>query len=448
MLGPLFIFSLLAVVCAGALFRPAIGVIGYYAFIALEPEWNWRWSLPADFQYQKYIAAATLIGLLVTGLRGNRWSSSARLACACLMAFFALALLSAQFTILPDATAFYLDIVGKIILMAVVAVHVIDSPRLLTRSVWVIIASQAYNAFQINLDYFKMGFCAYAHYTSWGLKGDNNDYSIFTTPIMALSCAVMFGIRSLPLKLIAGVIFTLQLHQIMLLESRGCMLGGLAMMPIFLWFMPKTKLNWSAVLVAVALGGTLAGPSVVKEFSSSFASDENRDASAESRFDLWRAGAQITADYPLLGVGPWAGQGLVPSYLGMDTGRKGLHNLIFEISTGCGVPALLLYLSYFAIAWFVAIRALRRRKVAPLPEWAEIIYLGTAAGLVGYFVSSMFSAVAMLESSYMLAAFSLATSLMVARLRRSEARAAMAERHLESSIDTYEDDEVELLQPV
>jgi O-antigen ligase len=174
----------------------------------------------------------------------------------------------------------------------------------------------------------------------------------------------------------------------------------------------------------------------LEEFSSSFKKEGERDSSAESRFDIWRAGMQITGDYPLLGVGPWAGQRLVPQYLGLPLQRKGLHNLFFEISTGCGVPALIFYLTYFAVGWTIAVRALWRRKREPLPEWAEIAYLATASGLFGYFVSSMFSSGALLESSYMLCAFALATSLILRRRNREDFEFDLHDEFTELSNDS------------
>jgi hypothetical protein len=55
-----------------------------------------------------------------------------------------------------------------------------------------------------------------------------------------------------------------------------------------------------------------------------------------------------------------------------------------------------------------------------LPEWAEIAYLAAAGGLIGYMASSMFSSGALLETSYMIAAFALATSLILARDNRRD----------------------------
>lgn len=416
MLGPLFVFPLLAIVCLGALWRPTIGVIGYYGFVLLMPEWNWRWSIPADLAYQKYIAAATLIGFVLSGLRGNRWTTSAGLACTLLGVFLALAFVAAQFSILPTKTAFYLDIIWKIVLMAVLAVRVLDTPNSILAGLWTAMLAQGYNAYQINEHYFRTGISWYA-YRNWGNKGDNNLYSIFTVPVMGISAAIMFGSKTLWMKILAGVIFTLQLHQIMLMQSRGCMLGSLVMAPVLLWFMPKTPMNWTAVATALLLGGTLAGPMVTEEFLSSFKSEGERDSSAQSRFDLWKAGAAITADYPFLGVGPYAGQRLVPQYAGYPVFVKGLHNLLFEVSTGCGIPATICYFSFFGISWLVAARALTRRRRSPLPEWAEICYLAVVTGLVGYMASSMFSSGALLETSYMLAAFGLATSMILSASR-------------------------------
>jgi O-antigen ligase len=419
MLPYIFVFALLTFVCLGALYRPPIGVIGYYGFFLLMPEWNWRWALPPFFPYQKYVAAATLIGVLLSGLRGNRWTHSASMATACLLSFLGLAFLSAQFTIMPEETAKYMDALWKIVLMAVIAIHVLDSPRWIFAGLWSVALAQGYNAYQINDSYFERGRCIFVK-RPWGYHGDANLYCIITIPIMAISAALMFSTRPLWQKVAAGAIFVLQMHQIMMMESRGCMIGSLVMVPLLLLLMPQTRWNWAAVTAAIVCGAILAGPSVVAEFSSSFRKEGERDSSAESRFLLWKTGARITADYPLLGVGPHAGQKLVAQYLGMPGGRKGLHNLFFEISTGCGVPATVLYCIFFGVAWGTATWALLRRRWQPLPDWAETTYVAVSTGLIGYMVASMFSSGAVLESSYLLGAFGLATSLILARDRRRE----------------------------
>lgn len=420
MLSQIFVYGLLAYICFNALVRPHVGVIGYYGIILLQPEWNWRWSIPQGMGFQKYIAAATIIGFLASNFRGNRFTSTANHAMQALSAFMALAFVSMQFSIAPEASLFYMDTLWKMVLMAFIGIRVIDTPRKVIALLWVLVLAQGFNAYRINESYFEIGVCIF-RINGYGPSGDNNMYSILTVPIMAASASLALYSKPLWQKCLAAGILLLQLHQIMLMESRGCMMGGIVMLATLICFMPRTTVNVWGVTLCLLAGAALAGPPVIAEFSSSFKKEgEQRDSSAESRFALWKAGYQITKDHPLLGVGPWAGQYLVPRYLGISGRQKGLHNLYFEIGAGCGIPAAICYFSFFAIAGWACFRLLWRQKPEPIPDWLGCVSLAVFPGLIGYMASSMFSAGALLESSYALAVAGLAgTCIWAAEKRRS-----------------------------
>ncbi|XZE54237.1 O-antigen ligase family protein [Planctomycetaceae bacterium SH139] len=418
MLGILIIYPLFAGVCIAAIFRPWIGIVGFYGCVLLEPNWNWRWSIPADFQFQKYIALATVVGVLLTGFRGNRIGGASAWATAALVSFLAIAYVSANQTIDVVLTTFYMENMWKIVMMAILAIILLDEPRKILVMVAVLAITQGYSAYQINLQYFQDGVSIYAYYP-WGTKGDNNLYSNLTVPLIACSAAVCVFTSKRWLRVGSGIILILQMHQLMLMESRGAMLAAIAMMGWFAFLMPKTSFTIRASVVTVLAGALLAGPPVYKEFMSSFESGENRDSSADSRFTLWKAGAAITADYPLLGVGPLAGQRLVPQYYegGLDGSQKGLHNLVFEISTGCGIPAAILYFLFFLIPWWVSTKQYWAiARIGEFPEWKGTSLLAVATGIPGYLAASMFSSGALLEPSYVLASVGCATALVAQRL--------------------------------
>lgn len=296
----------------------------------------------------------------------------------------------------------------KMVLLAVVSVRVFDTPAKVQSLIWVVIIAHTYNSFQINLDYFQTGQSRFV-YRDWGFRGDNNVYSILTVPIFALTASVLLNSRLWYVTAVSAVACSLQAHQIMLMESRGCMLGCVIVLMVLVWGMPRNIRNIGIVLAGFLIVLVLAGPRVVNEFSSSFSTEENLDSSATSRFGLWKAGLEITLDYPLLGVGPKAGDTLVPQYMtGINMDSKALHNLIFEISTGIGIPALVLYLVFFAIPVALALSIIKRER-SQLSSWESTAFLGVSSGIIGYWVSSMFSSGALLESSYVLAAIGLAS---------------------------------------
>ena len=408
MLGLVFVFLLFAVSCIGGLFRPHIGLIGYYGFALLQPQWNWRWSLPPDFPFQKYIAGATIIGFFICGRR-NRLAGATLNACLALGLFLALAFLSAQFTIGPARTQFYMSVMWKLVVMAILAVLILDTPQKLVWMMWILILAQGYNAYQINLQYFQDGVSRYAQ-GGWGFQGDNNGYSNVTIPIMAISASlVVFSDRTWK-KTIAAAILLLQAHQIMLLESRGAMLGALAALVAFFVLVPRRQLPVKWVVAIVVATSALAGPPVVREFRSIMVERDELDDSAASRFELWDAGMRITAAHPWLGVGPDAGRFLVPMHLPRESSRsdKALHNLLFELTTGVGIPATVLYLAFFGIPCWLGVRRLGKRRIDEGPKWSTCAALASTSGLVGYWVASMFSSGALFESSYICASVGLA----------------------------------------
>jgi O-antigen ligase len=374
--------------------------LGYAVFVVLCPQWNWRWGWDNSIDYQKFLAITTIIGTVLTGAFTNKISGIGWKSIWAILLFLSLSYISALQTIAPIQTEFYMDKLWKIVLMCVLGTLLIDDAKKLLCLVGAIVLSQAWNAYNINELYYEWG--VRVDTFAWNFN-DNNTYAVSTVTTMALSFAIMLVYKNFWLRICVGLIFVLQMHQIMILQSRGTMLGGIVLGVLGFLFMPKTKYAFQVFGVGLLCGVILAGPSVVEEFTSSFKAEEELDSSAQSRFDLWKAGVRITADNPVLGVGPWAGQVLVPELLGIQ-GRstKSLHNLLFEISAGCGVPAATCYLAYFFLPWFVHLHYWLKGKIRDDDHLLRTVNLATLCGIPGYWAASMFSAGALLEPSYIL----------------------------------------------
>lgn len=397
MKGFIVCYGALIFTCYWAIMRPWIGVVGYFGFAVAVPTWLWRWSVPQDANLQKYIAAATLLGLLFSGLKGNRLKGAPAWAITCLVLYLGWAWLTSFFTISTDDSARYMDVIWKIILFICLGLVLIDTPKKLITLIWVIVIAQGYNAWVINEMYFQAGYC-YAARSGWAYL-DNNTYSIFTVPVMGLSVALTFYAEQFWQRVVAGVIFVLQMHEMMLLESRGTMIGSLVTAALAILFVRKTRWTVTTIAASLVAAGILAGPPVVKEFTSAFKPKGELDSSAESRYDLWKAGMAITKDYPIFGVGPNAGRRLVNNYYIGAKEDKALHNLFFDISTGSGIPGAIFYFGFFAFTFLPAIWLwiIKRHQ---LPAVSRIALFSIVCGVPGYMVSSMFSSGALIESGY------------------------------------------------
>ena len=268
---------------------------------------------------------------------------------------------------------------------------------------WVVTIASGYNAFRINEDYFITGFARYVN-NSWGLKGDNNVYTLFT--MLPVTSAMILSLTSKAIyqRIFAGALAVLHLHQLMLLESRGGMLGVMLSAIILLVLIPKTfYVNVSIVGFGIIVA-VLAGPPVAKEFESIFAAAEERDASAESRFIVWKAALEVTRDFPLLGAGPNAGQFLIPFYASeyAHVPAKHPHNVFLEIMSGCGIPAFACFALFLAVPYF---RILKFRKMhANLDSDANAITYSALITLPGFCLSGMFAGGGLIESLYYSAA--------------------------------------------
>ncbi len=413
MKGLIFVYSSLIYLCVMAIVRPWIGVVGYFGFAILNPVYLWRYSLPPGVDLQKFIVGSTFIGLIISGFKGNKINGAPAWAISGLVLYLAWAGVTALFTIHDGDTTFYMTNIWKIVLMSCIGLLLIDTPKKITTLMWVIMIAQGWNAWEINLQYFQDGFC-WAARSGWG-NLDNNTYSILAVPTMGVSLGLAFYSEKLWARLFAGFIFVLQMHLIMLLESRGTMIGGLSLGVVGVWYVHKNSWTTSTIIVSLILGTALAGPSVLKEFSSSFKKGDELDSSAAGRYELWKAGAAITADYPLLGVGPNAGRRKVPLYYegGLATSSKALHNLFLDVSTGSGIPGTVSYFAFFGLIWW-AVRVRWKREKTTLPPWAKAPLFSVLCGVPGYMMASMFSSGGLIETSYICVIVGASTLLILA----------------------------------
>lgn len=399
MLSLLAIFSLFAYIIYKALGSPWIGVVGFYAFLTLDPLWNWRWVMPQEFRFQFYIFIAIVVGFFLNAKRNQISHPLTQLNLYVGILLYLILLASQQSSIAPLYSARFMGVYWKTQIVLLLLVTLTDTPKKIFVLLTASLAGVAYNSYQVNLEYFNLGYCRYARMTFWGSYGlDNNTLSIMLVPSICIGIALLFTQSRLCWKAFGLASAILIGHQLMLFESRGTWLGALVSLALLAIFMPKRKHNLTfSILIAFAVSA-LAGPPVIREWNTIFVEDEEKDSSAKSRYDLWRAGWEITLENPLFGVGPNAARILVPTKVDNAGEAKALHNLFFDISTSGGFPALLLYLIFVGTPWLYCLQKYSRRN-SDDPHQMEKYVVITA--LPGFWVASCFSSAPLLETSYL-----------------------------------------------
>ena len=219
-MGAIFVYVFFLLSCLIALVLPALGCAAFHFFNLLDPAWNWRWAIPEDPGFQKWIALCLLLGFITQQGWRSSMSRTSILTLGLLLSFLVLCFLSSWNSAYPSKSMFYLDLLWRIaLIVAISLITTVTENRAMLLAVGCVLG-QGYNSFQINLEYFQLGFCRYAMMTDWGLKGlDNNGYSILTVPILALSIAFALSQWKWWLRGIAAGICLMQIHQIMMMES-------------------------------------------------------------------------------------------------------------------------------------------------------------------------------------------------------------------------------------
>ncbi|HEX6645476.1 MAG TPA: O-antigen ligase family protein [Gemmatimonadales bacterium] len=228
-----------------------------------------------------------------------------------------------------------------------------------------------------------------------------------------------------------GALFALGVFPIVILmtQSRAVMLG-LGVFTLLAIAGHKRKLRSLAVLalvggltIAIAPKGVwdrMKGLTAATDTENLRAVDQ--EGSAEQRWMIWQAGAQIVQAHPIAGVGLGAYQyanGDVSAILG----KRDAHSTYLTFAAENGYPGLLLFLGLVGVT-IARARKVRKRSRAVLPNAAQQLrYL--EIGLIGFLVAGVWGSYGKLAFLYVhIALIWAVAAAMEAELRRTHLAAA------------------------
>ena len=173
--------------------------------------------------------------------------------------------------------------------------------RKLKQIAWVITLSQGYVAYELNMAYLG-GFNRIREIGFGGM--DNNSAAIGLVCTTALALFLSLGAQDWKQMAAASASALFIGHAVLLSNSRGGMLALIITGTAAFLFIPKKPKHYVGLLLAVIVGLRLSGPQVQERFMTIFAGEEERDASADSRIDLWTACLDVMVKNPVTGLGP------------------------------------------------------------------------------------------------------------------------------------------------
>jgi probable O-glycosylation ligase (exosortase A-associated) len=399
-MGLLFTYLMTYGGSVAALFNPFVGLLIYIAFAILRPESLWHWSVPAG-NYSRIIAIALLAGWVLNGC--GSWNfGRARPIVLTLIAYWVWSIISAVALASNKQVAFgFVEEFSKIALPFVVGATVIDSVSKLRALAWVIVLCQGYVAFDMNRSYFS-GFNYLADYGFATM--DNNCFAVALDTCVGAAFFLGLNAPRWWMKAAGLGAAALMAHAVLFSFSRGAMLGLIIVGAVAFFLTPKSPKHYVILVLGLLLGIRMAGPEVQKRFFSSFAEQEQRDESAQSRLDLWRDCLDSMMNDPL-GLGPehWP---LVAARYGWPAGKHA-HTLWLQIGAELGFPGLLLLFSLYTRT-VTRLWSLRKDSADRDPWLADAARMVIAA-LVGFIIAAQFVSLPGLEVPYYIVLLGVAT---------------------------------------
>jgi probable O-glycosylation ligase (exosortase A-associated) len=355
-----FMFIVTVMGSAAAIAAPFWGVMMYYSYATLRPQYLWDWSLSNAPQLRWSLIAglisvvATLLNLstILRTFRSNK-------VLILLMIYAVLMMCSMLTAYNPKIAMYWAEEYGKVFLMALVATLVIQR-FWQVRAMGVMIAlCLGYIAYEVNFIYFTQGGRLDIYHHGYGGLDNNGAGALIVLglPFIYFLATSPVGNWSKGRRIFGAILGLALLHAVMMTYSRGAMLTAVAGL---LWLLIHHRPRLQTIVVApllVCAIMAMAGQEIRDRFEST--ADYQNDGSALSRFDSWSAAWKIAVDHPLLGTGIRNANTYSQNY-GADRAGRTIHNQYLQIAADSGLPAAGVYISMIAVGAYGLGRARRR----------------------------------------------------------------------------------------
>lgn len=382
-LKTLLFISLFAVCFLGAPWAPLLGVLGYMGHYCVGPERQW-WHARLSglgLRYSFLLAIATAVGIALNWRRlrfgkqllvGQEKLLLLLLGIAWLSVWLGPSTMGRYTTVDHPSVKF-----TKMVIFVLMMTHVVTDIKKLDRLLWVLV-----------IGVMILGVQAYDTPRRAFMRGRLNSvggpdfseanffaaYLVTMMPIITVQF-IRGGWLGKALCLVAGVF---GMNAIVLTRSRGAVVGLAVGGLVAACLSPKKyRLKIIVILVVAGLGGLhLADPQFIERMSTITRSQDQRDTSAQSRFDLWSAAMKMIADHPA-GVGVGNFYQNIGRY-NRNLAGKDAHNTYVRCAAELGLQGLTVFgLLIFNAIWML-LRIRRRADKLPAEHRVTIIFISYA----------------------------------------------------------------------
>jgi putative inorganic carbon (hco3(-)) transporter len=391
---------------------PYLGLMVFTAMLFFRPQ---DLITPLRMLPMAEIAALFALGTLITGRLGRGLPLSRTTPEVIAVLAFALCILAlAPFSVwMGGAIHTFTDLYAKVVLIFVLMVNTLTSPRRIEQFTWLIVIASGYIAGRTVLDYAR-GINLIENNRVQGAVGgmfkNPNDLALNMVAVLPLAGLFVFRPISPIRRGVATLAGFLMLFTIVATQSRAGTVGLVAMVLVLAANIVKRK---PGLVFAAALVGMLALPLLPSSYLQRIASitDKNLDqtGSREARSILLRESYDAFLAHPLTGVGAGQFKNYNPDER-QEAWRES-HNVVLQVAAELGIGGVILF-GFLVVRGFsgpIQTRRLLRRFEAdrgskgnatgpPLDPRERDLFTTHAevlsAALAGWFVCALFASVA------------------------------------------------------
>jgi putative inorganic carbon (hco3(-)) transporter len=352
-------------------------------------------------------------------------------------------LLLSPFSIWMGGTiATFTDLYMKVMLIFVLMVNTLNTPRRIEQFTWLIVVAMGYIAFRAILDYARgINLIEYGRVQGalGGMFRNPNDLALNLVAMLPLSVALALRARTTVRRMVALGSGALMIGAIVVTHSRAGSVGLLAMVILLAILLLKRRPRLVlAGAVALVLALPLTPASYWQRMASITDGSQDDTGSREARSILMREAWAAFLAHPFTGIG--AGQFKNYNPEGRVEAWRETHNVLLQVAAETGIFGFVIF-SFLLVRGALAGRQTRRllRRAAgvsargqPAADTAPAvtrdeaidldIYTAAAlAALGGWFVCAFFASVAYHWTFYYVLALAIAPrEILLARLAAVE----------------------------
>lgn len=369
--------------------RPVYGVLLWTAVAFVNPQW-YTWSAARTLPWAEVVAVPTLLGWLVF-CRGwtRRLATREVLLLVGLWLWFTLtSFVSSETAIFAhhaDFTWLRWRIVSKELLMIVVTICILDSPRRLRLMALTIAGSFGFYILKAAPFIIRTGGAFRLYGPPKSMIADNNDFGLALNMTLPFFFFLAQTEENPWVKQLFAGLFLITIPAIFFTYSRGALVGLILVLGLMI-LQSKRRLISLAVLSFALMVGILFAPD---SWKARMNPDNAMDASARDRIDSWTFAWRLALDYPIAGGGFDTFTPELFSRYDPAAHPLGPHSVYFQILAEHGFMGLFLY-GGVLLSCFVSLRKVRKYAAASGHDWAAAYANIFRYSLLGFMASGTF----------------------------------------------------------